>query len=170
VCQRFGTSEQFLTKVTPDTQQAFAKNVERAVTGDYPTLTDIGIAYGDRFPAQWLTAQIADATLFVGAKNLDKWQQSKLAQLIATEYHYFKVTELLVFFHRFKTGRYGHFYGAVDPHIVMCSLREFVQERNDVIAGVEQRQREQREAEERKHAISYEEYLKLKAENQNNAI
>ena len=151
-------------KVTPDTQQAFSRLIERAVTGDYPTLTEIGLAYGDWFPAKWLSVQIADAMLFVGAKNLDKWQQSKLAQLIATEYHYFKVTELLVFFYRFKTGRYGHFYGVCDPHIVMCSLREFLQERNDVIAGVEQREREQREAEERKHAISYEEYKRLKAQ------
>ena len=157
-------------KVTPDTQQAFSRLIERAVTGDYPTLTEIGLAYGDWFPAKWLSVQIADAMLFVGAKNLDKWQQSKLAQLIATEYHYFKVTELLVFFYRFKTGRYGHFYGVCDPHIVMCSLREFLQERNDVIAGVEQREREQREAEERKNAISYEEYLKLKAENQNSVF
>lgn len=43
-----------------------------------------------------------------------------------------KVTELLIFFYRFKTGRYGHFYGSVDPMVVMEALGIFLKEREDL--------------------------------------
>lgn len=165
VCQRFGTSDDFLHRVTPDTQAAFASRKEKAFTGDYPTLTDIRIVYGERFPEQWLTAQIADAALFAGARNLDKYQQQNLARLISVEYHYLKVTELLVFFYRLKLGCYGHFYANVDPMMITCALREFIKERNACIAEHEQRERERREAEDREKnpPITREEWERIKA-------
>lgn len=166
MCQRFGSSDDFLCKVTPDTQAAFALKVEQAVMGDYPTLTDIRLAYGNRFPEQWLAAQIADVTLFVGAKNLDKRQQAQLAGIIAAEYHYLKVTELLVFFYWLKTGRYGHFYGNADPQVILCALRAFIPDRNEIIAEAEQRERMEREREERRlnPPITREEWERIKAE------
>ena len=156
-----------MLRVTPDTQPAFARKEDVAIMGDYPTLTDICQAYGPMFAAKWLMPQIADMSLFVGAKNLTQRQQMQLAEVIATEYHYLKVTELLLFFYRFKTGRYGHFYGAVDPMVVTCALRTFVQERNDLIAQYEQEQRERENEAERvaNPPITYEEYLKLKEQN-----
>lgn len=134
--------------------------------GDYPTLTDIRLAYGNRFPEQWLAAQIADVTLFVGAKNLDKRQQAQLAGIIAAEYHYLKVTELLVFFYWLKTGRYGHFYGNADPQVILRALRAFIPDRNEIIAEAEQRERMEREREERRlnPPITREEWERIKAE------
>ena len=149
-----------MMKVTPDAQQAFARQPEIAVMGDYPTLTKVCQAYGSTASAQWLLPQIVDASLFVGAKNLDKRQQMQLAQVIATEYRHLKVTELLLFFHRFKTGRYGHFYGSVDPMVITCALRTFIAERNELIARYEQQRREQEEEEYRKNhpPMSYDEW------------
>ena len=160
--QRFGHSDEFLRKVSPETQIAFAQNVEAAIMGDYPTLTDIKLCYGSSFPVQWLLPQIVDMTLFVGAKNLDERQQIQLAQVIAVEYHYLKVTEFLVFFHRFKSGRYGRFYGAVDPLVITCAIRDFISERNEFIAVYEQQERERREAEQKKDAMSREEWIEIK--------
>lgn len=132
--------------------------------GDYPTLADINIAYGPSFSQQWLVPQIASLALYTGAKNLDTYQQRSLASVIATEYYYLKVTELLLFFYRFKTGRYGRFYGAVDPLIVTSALHEFIFERNEMLDKYEQEDREAREAEERKRnpPLTYEQWLEIK--------
>ena len=144
---RFGTKEEFLMKANPDVQSLFAKNPQTAVMGDYPTLTDINIAYGKDFADLWLMPQITNLAAYTGAKNLTLDQERDLARVIATEYHYFKITELLVFFHRFKAGRYGRFYGSVDPMVITCALREFRRERNDLIGLYEQQRREEEESE-----------------------
>lgn len=131
--------------------------------GDYPTLADICIAYGKTFSFQWLVPQITDLTLFTGAKNLTKEQIRSLAKVIAAEYHYLKVTELLLFFHRFKTGRYGRFYGSVDPMVITCALREFLSERNSLIDIYELEQRaEAIEQEKELPAMTREQWLEYK--------
>lgn len=70
----------------------------------------------------------------------------------------------MLFFYRFKSGRYGHFYGSVDPLVITCSLQEFINERGCAIAQNEQEERERRNIEEREGVISYDEYLRRKAE------
>ena len=94
-------------------------------------MRDIETAYGKGFAAEWLLPHIARLSLFVGAKNMDIVQEKELAAIIAVEYSYLKITEILLFFHRFKTGRYGRFYGSVDPMVITCALRDFIKERNE---------------------------------------
>ena len=131
--------------------------------GDYPTLTDICLTYGKTFSEQWLYPQIADLAMFTGAKNLTKEQMRGLASVIAVEYRYLKVTELLLFFYRFKTGRYGRFYGAVDPMVITCALREFMKERNSLIDIYERELREQYLEEQKKlPVITREQWLEMK--------
>lgn len=132
--------------------------------GDYPTLADINIAYGKSFAQQWLVPQIASLALYTGAKNLDTYQQRSLAAVIATEYYYLKVTELLLFFHRFKAGHYGRFYGNVDPMVITCALREFIHERNELLERYEQEARERKEIEEKKRnpPMTRDEWLEIK--------
>ena len=160
---RFGDSQAFLDKVNPSTQTAFAANPSKAVMGDYPTLTDLKSAYGKNFAAIWLVPQIDNLTLFTGAKNITEQQHEELAKIIATEYSYLKITELLLFFHRFKSGHYGRFYGSVDPMVITCALRDFIKERNIFIDQYERDANNlQREIDKQKPKVSYEEYLKLK--------
>lgn len=151
-----------MMRVNPDTQVAFAENQRAAIMGDYPTLNDINAAYGKGFSTEWLIPQIDNLSAHTGAKNLTMEQQFGLARIIATEYRHLKVTEILLFFYRFKTGRYGRFYGTVDPMVVTCALREFLQERNTMIEQFEQEDRQKAEDESRKTAITYEEYLSTK--------
>ena len=73
-----------------------------------------------------------------------------------------KVSELLLFFYRFKAGHYGHFYGTVDPMVITCALRDFVAERNSLITACEQRRLEQLSEQRRQTAITYEQWLKIK--------
>lgn len=163
ISKRFGNQDSFLQKVNPQTQAAFATKQQHALMGDYPTLTDICLTYGKTFSEQWLYPQIADLALFTGAKNLTKEQMRSLASVIAVEYRYLKVTELLLFFHRFKTGRYGRFYGSVDPMVITCALREFMKERNTLI-DIYERELHDKELEKQKllPTMSREQYLEMK--------
>lgn len=80
------------------------------------------------------------------------------ANVIATEFYYLSVTELMLFFHRFKSGRYGRFYGSVDPLVITTSLRDFLYERAIAYDRHEQEKRQRKEKEWRKNAITWEEY------------
>lgn len=106
-----------------------------------------------------------DIQEYCGTKT--KWstnQLSQLAHMIAREYFYLKVTELMLFFVRFKGAHYGRFYGVEDPMVVTCALRTFISERNDIIARCEQEQREKRKADEikRNPPISREDWELIK--------
>ena len=144
VVKRFGNTEAFKAKVNPDTQVSFGKNSFAAVMGDYPTLKDLDIAYGTDFSAEWMIPHLFSITIYTGAKNLTGIQLKELARVISAEYCYLKVTELLLFFYRFKSGHYEKFYGSVDPMVITCALREFMQERSEIIRNYEAEQTRKR--------------------------
>lgn len=131
---KFGDSDHFGAMVSPSAQASFARHPEKAVGGNYPTLAEIVGAYGKDYDVEWLVPQLYDLSEFTGAKNLTEKQQEMLARMIAAEYPGLKVTELLLFFHRFKTGCYGRFYGTVDPIVVMTALQEFMKDRAELKA------------------------------------
>lgn len=70
----------------------------------------------------------------------------------------------MLFFNRFKQGKYGRFYGVVDPLVIMTALQEFLRERGDEIFDHESEINRQRNLEEKSKGISYEEYLQLKTQ------
>jgi hypothetical protein len=162
VIKRFGDAESFLKKVSPSTQTDFAAHPDNAVMGDYPTLIDLKQAYGKNFAAIWLVAQIDNLTLFTGAKNITEQQHEELAKIIAAEYGYLKVTELLLFFYYFKTGRYGRFYGSVDPMVITCALRDFIKKRNVFIDQYEREQNNLQRELNKQGAITREQWLEQK--------
>ena len=161
VAQRFGSPQSFLLKVNPDTQIAFAGKPKAAIMGDYPTLRDVDFAYGQSYSVGWLVVQIGDLVDYTGARNLTERQQLSVARVISTEYPYLKVTELLLFFYRFKTGRYGRFYGSVDPMVITCALREFVKERNNMIDSFEREQGSEADSP-KEPPMTLDEYLEIR--------
>lgn len=70
----------------------------------------------------------------------------------------------MLFFHRFKTARYGRFYGSVDPLIITESLRKFCDERWHSYEKRKQEQQEQLDNEHRENAVTYEQYQQMKKE------
>lgn len=160
--RRFGSDKDFLMKVTPDTQTAFGEKPKSAIMGDYPTLNDIDTAYGKGFSIEWLVVQIDNLSMHTGARNLTKEQQFELARVLASEYRHLKVTELLLFFYRFKTGRYGRFYGSVDPMVIACAMRDFIEERNTLIDQYDQEQRRVEAEKGREGTITYDEWQRIK--------
>lgn len=81
-----------------------------------------------------------------------------LAELIVTDYYYLKLTELMMFFHRFKASRYGQFYGNISPMTITNALRAFMRERMDVYCKHEEKEQRKRREESLARSISWEEY------------
>lgn len=162
VRERFGDKKQFLTDFNPMAQIQAAKNPERAFFGTAPSLALLKHTYGENTPAMWVIPQLFDLCEFTGVKKMDEQQAEYLAEIISLEYGYLKVTELMVFFYRFKLGRYGRFYGSVDPMVILTALKEFLKERDQEIVRKEAEDREKELAEHSKNAITPQEYCRRK--------
>lgn len=134
----YSSMNSFCMVFNPDLQIDVANNEERAILGKSPTLKVIDIAYGEGSAAQWLLPQVHDLSSYCGVKDLEARAARQMAEIIANEYSYLKATELMLFFYRFKAGKYGQFYGRVDPLIIMEALRNgFLPQRTAVIENRE---------------------------------
>lgn len=151
VRQKYGSRENFLVKLNPEAQILAGRHPDRAFFGDAPSLAVMKKTYGENMPTMWLMPQILDLVVYSNSKGtLNENQARFLAEIIAQEYFFLKASELLLFFYRFKLGRYGHFYGVVDPMRITEALDEFVKERNYEIA---KKEKEEEEAEAARKAL-----------------
>jgi len=132
--------QSFLRVMNPSLQQYSAEHVERAFFGTAPTLLALRHAYHDEAATMWMLPQLHDLNEYCGCKEkLDESQMTQLARVIITEFGYLKVSEIMLFLHRFKSGRYGRFYGAIDPLVIVTALRcDFMLERAKAIDDREQ--------------------------------
>ncbi len=138
-------------------------NSEICFFGDYPTLAEVKVSYGSNAPVMWLIPQLYNLSEYCGCK--EKLQGAPLeecASVIATYFYYLKVSEFMLFFHRFKSGIYGRFYGSIDPLIITTSLRAFLKERLFAYERREQEQRDRQREEDRKNAATWEEYCMIR--------
>lgn len=170
--QRYGNAANFLATLNPSLQVAVAANAERAFLGHSPTITAIKAAYSNNVAEVWIQAHIEALNAFCGvAKKMTTQQMEELAKMIIVDFHYLKASELMLFFYRFKSGRYGELYGVVDPQRILAGLNKFIGERITEIAKYErERSRKEFEGYNNPDAISYEEYLKLKKEQDDKVI
>lgn len=136
--------------MNPDLQQYCAEHLDKAFFGTAPTLVTLRYAYQDDAATMWMLPQLYDLGEYCGVKDkLDKGQMRQLARVIISEFGFLKVSEIMLFLHRFKSGRYGRFYGAVDPMVIVTALRhDFMNER---AAAIDKRERVQQRAEWEEH-------------------
>ena len=165
--QRYGSAEDFLKLFTPDLQIATARNEDRAYLGTAPTLETMADGYGKQMVIVWLCIQIENINNFAGVKDkMPIARQKELAALILAEYPNLKASEMLLFFHRLKCGRYGRFYGMVDALFITSSLLQFMeQRRTEIIRHREEYQRKNQAAlpsQATDKCITWEEYIKQK--------
>lgn len=162
--RRYGTPKDFLQKYNPAYQLKICSNTDECLFGDYPTLGRLSF-YGKSFGGTWLMAQLTELSEYCGCKEkMSANVIEQCAEIIVMSYGYLKVSEIMLFLFRFKHGDYGKFYGAIDPMVITCALRNFIYDRNLLIDKKEQQEREKRDAESYKNCISYAEYLRIKAE------
>lgn len=122
----------------------------KAINEDYSTLAVIDKAYGDNSASMWLAVAITNLNEFCGSKSMTDNQIQELAYIIANEYKDQKFSVLMLFFYKFKCGYFGKFYGKVDPMVITCALKDFVEEcehKRQRYLEEEAEQRRQQEAE-----------------------
>lgn len=161
--REYRSIDQFCAHYNPDMQLSIGCEPEKCFFGPYPTLLDIQSTYNVS-ASYWLVPQLVDLSNFCGAKGkLQGKQLEQCAELIAQNYAYLKVSEVMLFIYRFKLGMYGRFYGTVDPIYIMMALRDFVSiERCRAIENRYYRMRKKGEQESAKKAVTYQQYLLIK--------
>lgn len=160
-------AEQFLQEYSPDylfqhcRGLTFAEINTLCYFSDTPTLIELNSTYGDKFPQAWLIAQLFVLSEFCGAKEkMPVEVAERTAFIIYSHYYYLKVSELLLFFYKFSTGKYGKFYGTTDPVTIINALATFVtMERNPTLERHENEEALKRKMQESKAAIRRTEYL-----------
>ena len=156
------TINDFLQRFSPAVQFAICADIRQCHLGDYPRMSEVNLAYGSQASVAWLIPQLHNLSEFVGAKEkLRNESLKECAVIIANEYGRLRISELMLFFYRFKTGHYGRFYGNVDPVIIIDALRQFVRERNDFIDRLEREEYWKKLEEDRQKSCTYEEYLRM---------
>lgn len=165
--QKYGSAVEFAKTFNPDLQKACAGNLERTFTGDAPTIGLLKATYTEKQVQAWIMAQLVNLNSFSGSKNkMEPQQMLMLSDIILTDYHYLKASELLLFFYQFKAGKFGELYGSVDPLRVSNALIEFAAYRRAELFKIESKLAEVKAAENEekrlKSAVTYEEYLSRK--------
>lgn len=167
--ERYGNAASFLSTFPPEMQVTAARYTERAYFGKAPSLAAVSYGYGEQTTLVWLCLLLENVNLFAGVKEkMPVARQKELAALIAVEYPYLKVTELLLFFHRLKCGRYGRFYGTVDALFISSALIQFMDERRTETNRYKAARLKETQvaASPSSEGITYEEYLLLKQKRQ----
>lgn len=147
----------------------YVKNPERCVMGAAPTMGQLLRYFGQDTALSWLEIQIMTLSELCGAKGkISKLQAMFCAEQILARFGSLKVTELLLYFSYLAAGKYGHFYGSVDPQRILEWIDNYMSDRNEICQEYDARKAaEEREAEEkdrRENCVTYDEYLKMKAE------
>lgn len=150
------------------------ENRLRCFSAPVATLSELAKIYSETLTEVWLRVQIRDLAEFSGVKDKPTIEQiSDVARVIIAEFHYLKITELMVFFQMFKSGKFGKFYGAVDGLVITEGIWEFLDYRTEQLRIIERRRQETLKAEkvlemERRkqngETLSYEEYIKTKVQ------
>lgn len=169
--ERYGSPEQFLKTFTPDLQLVAAQHMERTYFGTAPTLSILVEGYGKQTAIVWICIQVENINNFAGVKEkMSVARQKELAELFLAEYPQLKVSELLLFFHRLKCGRYGRFYGMVDALFITSALLAFMDERKADINRIKasRKKTEDNSKPSQGGGITYNEYLELKKRKEQN--
>lgn len=135
IVKQFGTAEELLIKFAPDKQQEYvSKYLDRCFNGNAPSITRVGFTYGTNVSISWLRIQISELMLYAGIKEKPNVQTiDGICGVVMSNYGYLKLTEFMVFFQRFKAGKYGSFYGVIDGLKITEALNEFLEYRKHMI-------------------------------------
>lgn len=138
----YGSAEQLLTIFNPSKQTEYCSNIDRCFTGNAPSIRRVSIAYSENIAETWLEIQLKDLSDYAGCREkLSVAQMEEMARMITIRFGHLKLTELMMFFVLLKSGRFGKFYGSIDPMMIMASLSEFMTIRANKIDEIEERDR-----------------------------
>lgn len=116
----------------------------KAVASDSPTLKSILERYGLATARLVVIPHITDFISFAASKStIEETAIISLANIIVANYGFMKVSEIMLFFFRFKSGLLGNIYGALTPMDITCALRNFSVYLGDIRSMARMREEEQ---------------------------
>lgn len=143
---------------------------DRCIRGSAPTIHVVQQAYGVNIAHAWLMLQLEYINKLSGAQSKMNEQQVELiaSSILANEeFSSLKVTDIMLFINQFLTGKYGHFYGAVDGQVIGDALYQYIRWKRQRLANLsreEARVKQQEQINQWRNdpnCISREEYDKL---------
>lgn len=136
--EQYRTLDSFLVACNPSEQEKYVGDPLEVLNSELPTMTELCLAYGDDASVAWLIPEILSVSEFCGCKDKFTGEQLEAtARLIAKGHHNLTVSELHLFFGWLKLGKYGRFYGSLDPMVITEALCEFIKWRNRSLADIE---------------------------------
>lgn len=129
-----------------------AQNPTSAYTADIPTLLQYDALYGSGSSAYWVETQLTGLYGASVSKETGVVDGiSIFCQSFAAQVQSYKLSELLLFFARYKAGRYDNSYSSFDPRrIGNAFFKEFIPERNRELEKIN-RERKAQEIESRRY-------------------
>ena len=116
-----------------------ANNPQKAYQAACPTLMEYDSAYGHGEAANWIDIQVS--ALFGASSKADKALADSIgifANTFAAEVRAYKLSELMLFFARYKAGVYDNSYATFDTRrIGNAFFKEFVPQRAQELATLE---------------------------------
>ena len=126
-------------------------NPDKAYMASCPTLLDYGKLYGSEYPSDWIHIQVL--ALYGSSNNKDVGVADGIklfAQSFALEVKTYKISELMLFFARYKAGKYDNSFASFDAkRIGNAFFSEFIKERNRELDRIT-REQTQEEIEQRR--------------------
>ena len=108
--QVYESKDEFLIKFNPQKQNEYIKHFDRCFIGKALRLSDVAVAYEQKTAILWLKIQLFDLAVFTGVEKPSDEQITMLCETILADYGYLKVTELMVFFSKFKAGQFERLF------------------------------------------------------------
>lgn len=163
---KYGNRDEFLQRFNPCYLLRMNDREKECYLGDYPTVGSL-TAYGKNFPTVWMIPQLTSLSEYCGVKvKLTAGILEETACIMADMCRNLKITEVMLYFYRFKQNRYGKFYGSVDPLIITGELGTFLKERNDELYRLEQKRTQERNS--CRHYDNWEEFCERHWKQQKN--
>lgn len=118
--------KQCLEMYSPDRQCEICTTPLKAVACSSPTLKSINERYGMATARLVVIPHITDFLSFAASKStIEETAIISIANIIVANYGFMKVSEIMLFFFRFKSGLLGNTYGAITPMDITCKLNSF---------------------------------------------
>lgn len=138
--ERYGRSVLELARTfAPQYQADVARDPDLCMTDPrVPTLAVAVNAYGRRGMTGWVIAQMEDLNRTAGGRDkMTAEEMQNAAEAIVTTYPQLRLTDVMLFFLRFKAGVYGRFYGKTDTLVITTALAQYVEWRTREVRRVE---------------------------------
>lgn len=120
------TAQEFILAYAPIHAYSYAMREEQCHVGQAPSIREATAEFGCETVLNVIDALVRDFVNYAcPARQFTPEQRKQLAYCILTTYRRLKITELILFFVKAKSGKFGKFYNAVEPLDITTKLAQW---------------------------------------------